>query len=252
MPDGERGLRGRVVLVTGAASGIGRAQVLRFLEEGARVVATDRDAGGLATLPGAGDGCLTVAADVTWREDVARLVGTAVESHGRIDVLSNTAGILDGFARSLDTSEELWERVFAVNVTAVFRLTNAVLPGMLAQGRGTVVNVASVASFVAGGGGAAYTASKHALLGYTRQLASDYGRRGIKVNAVCPGLVETGMTRERLAEPESRFMKAATAVPSGRYGQPDEIAAVAVFLAKPDSDFMQGAAVMVDGGLTIR
>lgn len=243
---------GQVVMITGAASGLGRAQVWRFLRDGARVVGVDVDAAGLDRLQdalAAGDECLLVQADLTRTDDIARVVGAAIGRFGRIDVLSNTAGILDGFARSLDVSDELWDRVFDVNVKSVFRLTNAVLPGMLERGRGTIINIASAAGLVAAGG-AAYTASKHAVVGYTRQLSSDYARRGIKANAICPGLIESPMTREALADP--KFAAAVTRIPAGRYGQPDEVAGLAVFLAGPDSDFMHGAAIPVDGGLTAR
>ncbi|MGU3497053.1 SDR family NAD(P)-dependent oxidoreductase [Xanthobacteraceae bacterium A53D] len=249
-------LTGKVAIVTGAASGIGRAQARLFAAAGAQVVAVDRDATGIeatmAEIAAAGHGGIGVVADLLRAEDIARIVDTATGQFGRIDILGNTAGLHDGYARSLDTSEEMWERVMAVNVTAVFRLTNAVLPGMLAQGGGVIVNIASVASTIAGGGGAAYTASKHAVLGYTRQLAYDYGRKGIRANAVCPGMIETGMTRDVLADPDSKLVKAVKAVPAGRYGSPEDIAAAALFLASDASAFMHGAAMLVDGGLTVK
>lgn len=249
-------LTGKVALITGAASGIGRAQAILFSAAGARVVAVDINAVQLrdtvADVQAAGGEIEGLDADLTDGDRVKGLVAQAVERFGRIDILSNTAGMLDGYTRSLDTSEELWDRVFAVNVKSVFRLTNGVLPGMLAQGGGVVINVSSVAGTIAGGGGAAYTSSKHALIGYTRQLSYDYGRKGIRANALCPGMVETGMTREILADPDSKLMKVLKGVPAGRYGQPDDIAQVALFLAGDGATFMHGAVVLVDGGLTVK
>jgi len=249
-------LKDRIAIITGAASGIGRAQARLYAAAGARVVAVDRNAEGvaevIAEIASEGGESLGIAADLTRPDDIARVVAGTIAKFGRIDILGNTAGLHDGYIRSLETSDEIWDRVFAVNVTAVFRLTNAVLPGMLAQGHGVIVNVASVSSFIAGGGGPAYTASKHAVLGYTRQIAHEYGRKGIRANAVCPGMVETGMTRDVLADPASRMVKAVTAVPAGRYAQPDDIAEVALFLASDAAGFMHGAGVLVDGGLTVR
>lgn len=251
-----RVLAGKVAIVTGAASGIGRAQARLFAAAGAAVVAVDRDAAGVEAVAAGiaedGDIVLGLGADLTEAADIARLVATATARFGRIDILGNTAGLHDGYIRSLETTDEIWDRVFAVNVKAVFRLTNAVLPGMLAQGGGVIVNIASVSSTIAGGGGPAYTASKHAVLGYTRQLAYDYGRKGIRANALCPGMVETGMTRDVLADPASKMVKAVTSVPAGRYGQPEDIAAAALFLASDAAAFMHGAAMLVDGGLTVK
>ncbi|WP_093758253.1 glucose 1-dehydrogenase [Tardiphaga sp. OK245] len=249
-------LNDRIAIVTGAASGIGHAQARLYAAAGAQVVAVDRSSDALlelvSTIRGDGDKAVSITADLTSTSDIARLVKETTDQFGRIDILANTAGLHDGYVRSLETSDELWDRLFDVNVKAVFRLTNAVLPGMLERGHGVIVNIASVASFVAGGGGPAYTASKHAIMGYTRQLAHEYGRKGIRANAVCPGMVETGMTREVLSDSTSRFVKAVNAVPAGRFAQPEDIADVALFLATDAARFMHGAGVMVDGGLTVR
>ena len=251
-----RVLAGKVAIVTGAASGIGRAQARLFAAAGAQVVAVDRDAAGVdalaADIVANGDVAMGLGADLASAADIAAIVDAATGRFGRIDILGNTAGLHDGYVRSLETTEEMWDRIFAVNVKAVFRLTNAVLPGMLAQGGGVIVNVASVSATVAGGGGPAYTASKHAVLGFTRQIAFEYGRKGIRANALCPGMVETGMTRDVLADPASKMVKAVTAVPAGRYGQPEDIAAAALFLASDAAGFMHGAAMLVDGGLTVK
>lgn len=249
-------LDGQVALITGAASGIGRAQAELFLAAGARVVALDRDSQGLARLAdeqaaGARQLCC-LPVDLTDGAALAEAAGRAEAAFGAIDILCNTAGALDGYARCLDTPEALWDRIFDVNVKSLFRLTHALLPAMLGRGQGVVINVASVAACFAGGGGAAYTSSKHAVLGFTRQLAYDYGRKGIRANAICPGMIDTAMTETVLAERDSKLMKVVTAVPAGRVGQALDIAHVALFLAGPGAAFMHGAAVMVDGGLTIK
>lgn len=246
----------QVALITGAASGIGLAQVQLFLAAGAKVIALDRDAVGLETLTATYGHdrerlrCLQV--DLA---DSEQLHFAAVEAqqlfHG-IHILCNTAGALDGFARCLDTDEVLWDKIFDVNVKSLFRLTRALLPGMINRGHGVIINVASIASCFAGGGGAAYTSSKHAVLGFTRQLSYDYGRKGIRANAICPGMIETAMTEQVLADPESKLVKSLTGVPAGRLGHARDIANVSLFLAGPGAAFIHGAAIMVDGGLTIK
>lgn len=236
-------LTGRAALITGAASGIGRAQALLFAEAGADVIAVDRDAAGLSTLP---EGIGKRQADLSTPEGIAALVAGLP----RIDILCNTAGFLDGYTPSLGTDEALWDRTFDINVKAIFRLTNALLPGMIEAGGGVIVNMSSIASLIAGGGGAAYTASKHAVVGYTRQLSADYGRKGIRVNAICPGMIETGMTEDVLNN--EKLVRVLRSVPAGRMGRAEDIAALSLFLAGPGADFIHGAAIFADGGLTIR
>ncbi len=244
-------LGGKVALITGAASGIGRAQALLFSRAGAAVIAVDRDSAGLDSLRAEAEQRIhVIAGDLSTAAGVEAIMSSVWASVPRVDILCNTAGLLDGYARSLDTDDAVWDRVFDVNVKAMFRLTNAVLPQMIEAGEGVVLNMSSVASMIAGGGGAAYTASKHAVVGYTRQLASDYGRKGVRAVAICPGMVETGMTAEALRN--EKRAKAVASVPAGRAGRPSDIASVSLFLAGPGADFMHGASVVVDGGLTIR
>ena len=152
----------------------------------------------------------------------------------------------------LDTSEDLWDRIIDVNLKGAYLCAHAVLPHMLGAGGGVIVNTASIAGLVAGGGGTAYTASKHGLIGLTRQISFDYGQRGIRCNAICPGAVETGMTKAILESGESAVMESVRSVPAGRHAQPEEIANLALFLASDESSFMHGAAVVIDGGWTIR
>lgn len=249
-------LDGQIALITGAASGIGRAQVALFLAAGAKVVAMDRDENGLSLLAEnlelTGDNLRCITADLADPKQLAIVAAQASQCFGSIGILCNTAGALDGFSRCLDTSEDTWDRIFDVNVKSIFRLTHALLPAMIEKGHGVIINVASIASCFAGGGGAAYTSSKHAVLGFTRQLSYDYGRQGIRVNAICPGMIETGMTEQVLADRDSKLVKVLTSVPAGRLGQASDIANVSLFLAGKGADFIHGAAIMVDGGLTIK
>lgn len=242
---------GKVVLVTGAGSGIGRALVAAFASEGARVLAIDKDehAETFAGQP-AVDEVVGVTADVSRESDVDRVVRRAVEQWGGVDVLCNNAGILDDYLRAEDTTTETWNRVISVNLTGPFLLSRAVIPHMVARGAGAIVNTASIAAFVAGGGGTAYTASKHGVLGLTRQLAFDYGHAGIRVNAVCPGAIASGMTAHLLTpDGKNEHVDAAiAATPAGRWGRPEEVARVVTFLASDDAAFVHGAAYTIDGG----
>ncbi|AUX10163.1 3-oxoacyl-[acyl-carrier protein] reductase [Halalkaliarchaeum desulfuricum] len=237
-----------VAVVTGAASGMGRSMAEAFADEGASVVVVDVDEDGATDVAehirsGGGD-AIAVIGDVTDADSVDEVVDRTIDEFGTIDVLCNNAGVLDDFTPVGDASDELWYGVIDVNLHGPFLLTRAALPE-LQQGddEGVVINTASIAGKVAGGGGAAYTTSKHGLIGFTKQLSHDYGPE-IRANAICPGAVETGMTDQMIEE-----MEAMTAdTPAQRYAQPEEIAAVAVFLASDDASFVHGTAVDVDGG----
>lgn len=237
-----------VVVVTGAASGMGRSMAHEFADEGATVVVVDIDDDGAATVADgietAGGEAMGVYGDVTDTESVERVVDRTVDEYGTIDVLCNNAGVLDDFTPAGEVTDDLWNGILDVNLTGPFYLTRAALPALQdGSDEGVVINTASVAGKVAGGGGAAYTTSKHGLIGFTKQLSHDYGPE-IRANAVCPGAVETGMTEEMIADLEA--MTADT--PAGRYADPEEIARVVVFLASDDASFVHGAAVDVDGG----
>lgn len=240
----------RVAFITGAASGMGRAMAAEFADQGAAVVALDVDGDGArATV---GDDGLAVTADVGDAAAISAAVRTALDRFGRIDVLCSNAGVLDDYAPALDTSPELWDRLVRINLTGTFLLARAILPGMLERGSGHIITTCSLSSFVAGGGGAAYTASKHGLLGLTRQLAYDYGSAGVRANAICPGLIETGMTKPLLDDPESGARKFVEETPTNTWGQPVEVARLAAFLASGDAPFINGAHVAIDGGWTIK
>jgi 3-oxoacyl-[acyl-carrier protein] reductase len=242
----------RIAIITGAGSGMGRAMAKEFSENGATVVAVDVRADPVReTVKLLDDGRgVGETADVSVREDVEGVVTRTLERFGRVDILCNNAGVLDDYTPAHETSDELWNRTMAVNITGPFLFSRAVLTPMLAQKKGVIINTASISSFVAGGGGAAYTSSKHALLGLTKQLAFDYGKHGIRANAICPGAIHTGMTGHLLT-PEGRnphVDAAVAATPAGRWGRPEEIAHMALFLAGDDADFIHGAAFTVDGG----
>jgi 3-oxoacyl-[acyl-carrier protein] reductase len=200
-----------------------------------------------AEITATGASAIPVTVDVTDAEGVASAVAAAVAEYGTIDILSNTAGLFDGYQGALDTSRETWDRVVAVNLTSLYVMANAVLPVMIAQGRGVIVNMASGAGLRGGGGGAAYTSTKHAVVGFTRQLAADYGKHGVRVNAIAPGLIDTPMTADFSSSPDAVQM--VTQQPAGRIGRPDDIAKAALFLVSDDSDFIHAVTLPVDGGL---
>lgn len=246
-------LEGRVALITGAGSGIGRAMATLFASRGAHVACADLDASAAQTtaemIIDAGGRAVGVSCDVTNPDSVAGAVAEALDALGPITILCCNAGITDGSTPVADMTVDVWNRVLGVNLTGVFLTSRAVIPQMLEAGGGAIVNTASIAGIVAGSG-AAYTASKHGVIGLTKQISVEYAGRGIRANAICPGAVETPMTEDLLAIDQVRALL--HAVPAGRHAQADEIAKVALFLVSDDASFVHGAAVMVDGGWTIK
>ncbi|HEY0486110.1 MAG TPA: SDR family oxidoreductase [Mycobacteriales bacterium] len=235
----------RFAVVTGGASGIGRATTSRLAAEGVHVAVLDLD-------PAAAEEAdLVVKADVTDPPAVAGAMEEVLGAFGRIDVLVNNAGIT-GSARATvchETPIEEWDRVLAVNVRGPFLCTRAVLPAMLREGAGHVITIASVAGLVAFPGRCAYTASKGAAVQFTRSLAVDYAAAGIRANAVCPGMVHTPMTRWRLDQPD--LLAAVEAdIPLGRVARPDEVADAVALLASGRLGYMTGHALVLDGGWT--
>ena len=244
-------LAGKTAGVTAAAQGIGRATALAFAREGARVIATDIRPDALAALEKEAP-CTTRALDVT---DAQAIAATARDA-GDVDVLFNAAGYVHA-GTILDCSEEQWDLAFELNVRSQFRLIKAFLPGMLARGRGSIVNVASVVGSLKGAPNRfVYGATKAAVIGLTKSVAADYVTRGIRCNAICPGTVESPSLRDRIAAQAKASGQSVAQVeaafvarqPVGRLGTTDEIAALAVYLASDESAFTTGPAQIIDGG----
>nr|WP_062336766.1 SDR family oxidoreductase [Herbidospora sakaeratensis] len=238
----------RVALITGAGSGIGRAMAHRFAAAGASVVACDVNKDAAEETAQAVDG-LAVAADISDESSVAALVETVVGAHQRIDVLCNNAGIMDNMALPADMSVEMWHRVLGVNLTGTFLVTHAVLPHMLRQGKGAIVNTASEAGIRGGAAGVAYTASKHGVIGLTRNVAWAYAKQGIRCNAILPGPTMTGIAGSAGAFDATGAGRLGPVIALGELmAQPENMADVAVFLASDEAAFVNGALVPVDGG----
>jgi 3-oxoacyl-[acyl-carrier protein] reductase len=245
-------LEGKVALVTGAGSGIGRASAELFASEGAQVVVVDVNAEPVQetaeAIEQAGGEAIAIPTDVADTAAVQAMADGALERFGRVDVLMSNAGILDDFEPAAETSDEVWNRILGVNLNGMFFTARALIPQMLEHGGGAIINVASTAGLNGGNGGAAYTTSKHGVIGFTRQLCFDYARKGIRCNVICPGAVETGMTEEIFSSGDAEVMKAVESAPIGRWAQPEELAAAALFLASDDASFVNGAVYVVDGG----
>lgn len=247
-------LQSKIALITGAASGIGRATSLLFAREGAAVLLTDlneaagrqveraiTDAGGRAVFEGA---------DVTLAEDCRRVSQVAVEQFGGVDVLFNNAGIIRR-STVVELSEAEWDRVMSVNAKSVFLLSREVIPFMAKAGGGSIINTASGWGLAGGPRAAVYCASKGAVVLLTKAMAIDHGPQKIRVNCICPGDTDTGMLRVeagQLGQPEGRFLEEAARRPLGRVGRAEEIAQAALYLASEASSFVTGAALVVDGG----
>jgi len=248
-------LEGKVALITGAGSGMGRAASEIFAREGARVVVVDYvEEGGAATVDavraGGGEASF-VRADVSQADDCEAMVRHAVETYGGLNVLYNNAGVFpDDDGGVLDTPEPTWERVMEINLKGVWLGCRAGIPAMVDSGGGSIINVASfVALMGAATAQIAYTSSKGGVLAMTREIAVEWARRGIRANALCPGPVHTPLLEELLSDPARRARRLVH-IPMGRLGMAEEVAKAALFLASDDSSYMTGASLVVDGGIT--
>jgi len=242
-------LTGKVAVITGGGSGIGRATSELFASLGAQVVVSDIAETANETVASIEQAGGTASAHIGDIGDVAvadAIIAAAVERYGRLDVLVNNAGIMDHFAGAANVDDALWDRVMRVNLSAPFYLTRAALQVMLPQGAGSIVNIASEAGIRGAAAGAAYTASKHGLIGLTRNTAYMYAKQGIRVNAICPGGVSTPMNEN---EPEGGVVPL---TPLGRRAHVSEISGAIAYLAGTDSSFVTGTELIIDGGYLAR
>ncbi|MFC1925514.1 glucose 1-dehydrogenase [Chloroflexota bacterium] len=247
-------VEGKVALVTGAGSGIGQASALKFAREGANVVIADVSAEGgeetLQMLRKAGGEGIFIQTDVSKKEDVEAMVKKAVETYGRLDCAHNNAGIGGEWGRMADTSEENWDRIMGINLKGIWYCMRAEIHQMVKQGGGAIVNTASAGGLATSKFTADYTTSKHGVVGLTRAAAVDYAVRGIRVNCVCPGIVNTPLSAPLQAMPDMAA-KFASMQPLNRFAEPGEIANAAVWLCSDEASFVNGHALAVDGGMTI-
>jgi NAD(P)-dependent dehydrogenase (short-subunit alcohol dehydrogenase family) len=243
----------KVVLVTGGSYGIGRAAAIGFARKGAKVSIADLDVERgeetLRRIKEAGGEAIFVKTDVSSEEDVKALVEKTVRTYGKLDCAFNNAGIHKQFVSTIDFSAEDWEEMINVNLKSVWLCMKYEIPQMLKQGKGSIVNTSSAAGLVGAPSNPAYPASKHGVVGITKSTALEFARKGIRVNCVCPGPTRTGMN-EALAATSPEIVKAMDQkVPMGRIGEPEEVAAAAIFLCSDEASYITGHALPVDGGI---
>lgn len=248
-------LDNRVAIVTGAASGMGKAIAMLYAREGAKVVVSDIDLEGaektVDEIKSDGGIATAVLTDVSKEEDVQTLIDTALNTYGTVDILVNNAGIMDNFEPAADITDEQWERIFAINTTSVMRATRKVMPIFLDKGSGVIINISSAGGLYGSRAGVAYTASKHAVNGFTKNVGFQYSIKGIRCNAIAPGAVETNIEKTITAPNEFGASRASAGLNlNPRTGKPEEIAKAALFLASDDSSFVNGIVLVVDGGWT--
>jgi NAD(P)-dependent dehydrogenase (short-subunit alcohol dehydrogenase family) len=246
----------KVVIVTGAAGGIGRAAALSFAKEGAKVVVADiQEKGGqqtVADIKSAGGEAIFVKTDVTKSAEVAAMVKTAVSTYGRLDCAYNNAATEGAAGPIADCTEENWDKVINTNLKGIWLCMKYELEVMLKQGSGAIVNCSSLTGIVGFPNVAAYTASKHGVLGLTKAASLDYAKSGVRINAVCPGIIDTDMAGRFAGGNPEVLAYLATLEPIGRLGKPEEVAAAALWLASDEASFVNGTGLVVDAGMTIQ
>jgi NAD(P)-dependent dehydrogenase (short-subunit alcohol dehydrogenase family) len=250
----EFSLDGKVALITGASRGIGRAIALRFAEAGARVVVCSRKLEGVGAvadeIQAAGGEALAVQAHVGHMEAVRALVKQAVETYGRLDVAVNNAATNPHFGPLLTADEGQWDKILDTNATGVFRVCQAVVPHMEAQGGGKIINMSSVAGLRPSLGMGIYGVSKAAIIMLTQVLAMELGQANIQVNAIAPGIIKTRFSQVLWQTPSIADPVLAR-LPLGRFGEPEDVAGLALYLASPASDYVTGGVFLVDGGMNV-
>lgn len=248
-------IKDKVAVVTGAGSGMGKAIATIFADKGAKVVVSDinEDTANATVeeIKSTGGEAISVVANVTSEDDIRNLIDKTVNKYGTVDILVNNAGIMDNFVPAGDIEDDQWERVFAINTTSVMRATRKVLPIFLEKERGVIINIASNGGLQGARAGAAYTAAKHAVVGFTKNTGYMYAQKGIRCNAIAPGSVETNITSTLTNINEFGMGRARPGmVTNPRLGKPEEIAKVALFLASEDASFINGTVITADAGWT--
>ena len=248
-------LEGKSVIITGAGSGIGRAASLLFTQEGAKLIAVDRSDGvneTVAQVKNAGGHAHAVMADAGSEGDVKAFIDEAIHKHGKLDAIWANAGVSGGLVPLAEQTVEQWQEVLRINLIGPFLAVKYAMPHMVAQGRGAIVLTASVAGLKSGASGHPYAASKAGVISLVQTTAYSLSGTGVRINAVCPGLIETGMTKPIFdtAKERGTHGKIGQLNPLKRAGQPHELAAMGLFLASDDASYVNGQAIPVDGGLT--
>lgn len=248
-------LQDKVAVVTGAGSGMGKAIAKLYAQEGAKVVVSDINGDSanavVEEIKSNGGEAIVVVANVAKEEDIQNLIDTAVSAYGTVDVLVNNAGIMDDFEAAGDIEDDNWDRIFAINTTSVMRSTRKVLPIFLAKEQGVIINITSAGGLYGARAGAAYTASKHAVVGFTKNTGFMYAKQGIRCNAIAPGAVETNISSSMTSISAFGMGRVQPGLAiNPRMGKAEEIAKVAMFLASDDSSFVNGTVITADAGWT--